>query len=249
MKFGVIADDYTGANDTGVQFVKKGLKTIVLTQMEKVRDIADKAEAIVIDTESRADPKEVAYQKVFSAAKVLTEIGVNIVYKKIDSTLRGNIGPELDAAIDALNISTVIVSPAFPKNGRITVGGYHLLNQLPLELTEIASDPRSPVKESYVPALIQKQSRHHVGHISISKVMGGIQALKNEMITEQRKGSKIIVVDAVTQEDLRTIVRAIVASNLPARARYMGLLQPHSIKRRLTLLATIMQVILRFSQT
>ena len=57
MKFGVIADDYTGANDTGVQFVKKGLKTIVLTQMEKVRDIAGKG---IADSRSMEEAVKIA---------------------------------------------------------------------------------------------------------------------------------------------------------------------------------------------
>lgn len=89
-----------------------------------------------------------------------------------------------------------------------------MLNQLPLQLTEMADNLRCPVKESHVPALIQKQRRHHVGHISISKILSRVQILKNEMTRQQGKGSKIIVVDAVTQEDLSTIAKAIVASNL-----------------------------------
>jgi len=214
MKFGVIADDYTGANDTGVQFVKRGLKTVVLTQIRGLKNIADRAEVIVIDTESRADPEESAYKKVASAAEALKEMGVHMVYKKVDSTLRGNIGVELDAAMDVLDVSMAVVSPAFPKNGRIVVGGYLLLHQLPLERTEVAYDPKSPVRESHVPTLIQKHSRRRVGYIGLSKVLGGVEALRDEIATQQGRGSEIVVVDAVTQDDLKTIAKAIGALRL-----------------------------------
>jgi len=209
-QFGVVADDFTGANDTGVQFKKYGMETIVLTDINNVNNVMSIAEVIVIDTESRNDSPEVAYKKVREAARALKTAEIKLVYKKIDSTLRGNIGSELDAVMDELGIHLSIVAPAFPANGRITVGGYHFVNQVPLEKTEFAHDPVSPVKESHVPTLIQRRSQRNVGHINLSIVMDGLEPLKQEICRQGEKGKQIIVIDAATQDDLKTTAKAIV---------------------------------------
>ncbi len=208
-RIGIIADDFTGANDTGVQFGKKGLETIVLAGIENITDIINKTDVIVIDTDSRADNPKLAYEKVKATTKALKEAGIDFFYKKIDSTCRGNIGQELDAVMDELETNISIVVPAFPATGRLTIGGYQLLNQVPLEKTEIAHDPFSPVTESHIPTLIQNQSKRKVGHITLSTVMKGSQQLIEEIKRKQREGEEIIVVDAATQDDLKIIAEAI----------------------------------------
>jgi len=209
-QFGVVADDLTGANDTGVQFKKCGMETIVLIDINNIKNVISIAEVIVIDTESRNDAPELAYKKVKEAAKALKTAEIKLIYKKIDSTLRGNIGSELDAVMDELGIHLSIVAPAFPANGRITVGGYHFVNLAPVEKTEFAHDPVSPVKESHVPTLIQRQSQRNVGHINLSIVMDGLEPFKQEIYRQREKGKEIIVIDAATQNDLKTIAKAIV---------------------------------------
>lgn len=93
----VIADDFTGANDTGVQFSKKGLKTVVISSLNNLPTIDGSFDVIVVDTDSRFDSKERAYKKVFSTVQALKDMRVNYIYKKLDSTLRGNIGSEIEA--------------------------------------------------------------------------------------------------------------------------------------------------------
>ncbi|MCW3975221.1 MAG: four-carbon acid sugar kinase family protein [Candidatus Bathyarchaeota archaeon] len=213
IKLAVIADDLTGANDTGVQYAKKGLETVVLTDLESIEQIKEKVDVIVIDTESRAESAETAYSKVRKTAEVIRKIGVKIIYKKIDSTLRGNIGAEYDAIMDVLKIDIGILVPAFPANGRITVGGYQLLNQVPLGLTEISKDPLTPVKESHVPTLLSGQTKREIFHITLSNIfdpdnlVDALNRVKNE-----KKG--IIILDAVTQRDLKTIAKALLKTNL-----------------------------------
>ena len=80
------------------------------------------------------------------------------IYKKIDSTLRGNIGAELDAIIDELNLKAVIVTPSFPAAGRVTLNERVFVNGVPLEKTEAAYDPIKPIKTSYIPDLIEEQT-------------------------------------------------------------------------------------------
>jgi uncharacterized protein YgbK (DUF1537 family) len=206
-KIGVIADDLTGANDTGVQFSKQGLRTVVLIQGHGPKDVSDQVDVLVIDTESRSLPPAAAYEKAWEAASRLAEAKIPIVYKKIDSTLKGNIGAELDAVMDAAGYETAIVAPAFPANKRVTVGGYQLVNMIPLGRTEAARDPVTPVKESHVPTLITSQSKRRIEHIGLAAVMD-LSTLKNEMRECVRKGGGIIVVDSVTQADLRRVAHA-----------------------------------------
>ena len=87
----LIADDLTGAADSGVQFVKKGFTTALLLGGGWPID----AEVLVVDTDSRGDPPEIARAKVHAAASSLPT--VEFTYKKMDSTLRGNPGAELCA--------------------------------------------------------------------------------------------------------------------------------------------------------
>lgn len=215
MRVGIIADDYTGAADTGVQFSKKRLKTSIVHDLKRIEETAERVDVLVFDTESRGDPKEVAYKKVALAAEEFKKTGVEILYKKIDSTLRGNLGVELDAAIDTLNVSAVILCPAYPKNGRITVGGFHLNNQSLIEDTEVAKDPESPVRQSHIPTLIQNQSEKKVSLVDIATVSLGMEKVKREVVRQLKEGNQIIVVDAISQRDLKTIAQAIASLDQP----------------------------------
>ena len=213
VELGVIADDLTGANDTGVQFSKNKLKTIVLTQTRDLREIAGQVDVIVLDTESRTIPRSSAYEKAKEAASRLVEAKVPIIYKKIDSTLKGNIGAELDGIMDATGIKTALVAPAFPANKRVTVGGYQLVNLVPLGKTEASHDPVTPVRESHVPTLIAGQTKRKVTHVGLAAVMD-FSALKKELKECAQRGGEIIVVDSITQGDLKHIAKAAVEVEL-----------------------------------
>ena len=89
----VLADDFTGALDTGVQFVKQGIKTEVLT----VKDLdftAYDTDVLVINTETRHLSGSETFAIISNLVKKAKEAGVKYVYKKTDSALRGNIGAE-----------------------------------------------------------------------------------------------------------------------------------------------------------
>ena len=206
-KHGVIADDLTGASDTGAQYAKKGLKTIVVTDLESLHRVKTEADVVVIDTESRGDPAETAYKKVRRAAEAFQTAGIISVYKKIDSTLRGNIGAELDAIMDAWDLDAAILAPAFPANGRITVGGYHLLHQTPVALTEAARGPSNPVTESHLPTLLKRQAKRKIIHLPLPAVADA-PALERSIKRIVGEGGGIIVCDAAIQGDLRRIAHA-----------------------------------------
>ncbi|WP_453992700.1 four-carbon acid sugar kinase family protein [Bacillus nitroreducens] len=209
MKLAVIADDLTGANDTGVQFAKKGLTTTVLFSYTPLQPSHLYQDIIVLNSDSRAKEASMSYNIVFDLSTQLLQLGISNVFKKIDSTMRGNIGPEIDAVMDVFNYKISFVVPAFPKNNRITINGEHFVNGVSLKRAEIAKDPASPVHESYLPKLLQEQSKRSVGLISITHVRKGIDHLSKIMKElASCDTSKIIIVDAMTDDDLEIIVKA-----------------------------------------
>ncbi|MDR7866840.1 MAG: four-carbon acid sugar kinase family protein [Sporomusaceae bacterium] len=209
-KIAIIADDLTGANDTGVQFAKQGLATVVILGARQFSSGAA-SDVVVIDTNSRALPPGEAYAKAAEAARRVKSGGVDIVYMKIDSTLRGNLGPQLDAIMDECGLKLAVVAPAFPKNGRITVGGLHLLNGVPIEASEIARDPKMPVKESYIPALLATQTKRKIGHLGLKAMLAESASIAAELARLAGEGVEVVVCDAWRDEQLRELAAAIAA--------------------------------------
>lgn len=208
IKLAVIADDITGANDTAVQFAKRNISSYVRIDFDQQKLLQETADVIVVDTDSRDIASGDAYHKVQQVCEILQSSGVKQIYKKVDSTLRGNLGAEIDAAATVFQPELVVIAPAFPSNNRVTIGGYHLLHHMPVELTEIAHAPKSPVRESRIVELLQKQTDERIGLIELNIVIAGVDALKKAITERLAQGEKWIVFDAVLDEHLENIVRA-----------------------------------------
>lgn len=213
---GVIADDYTGANDTGAQFKEFGMETVVITDVANIDNIKQRSQVLVVDTESRNDPQSLAYEKVRKVARSFKMMDIKAIYKKMDSTLRGNIGSELDAIMDELKLDLSIVAPAYPKNHRITVKGHHFIAEVPLEKTEFARQPHPSIQSSHIPTVIQSQSQRDIGQVNLSTVREGVKSLKHAIWSQKESGKEILVIDAVNQMDLRIIAKAVVDDNILA---------------------------------
>jgi len=211
---GVIADDFTGACDAGVQFKKRGLETVVLTDIEFLSKFRSVFDVLVVDTETRNLPSEDAYRKVKRVVRLLRQHSVELIYKKIDSTLRGNIGAEINAVIDGLNVEAVIVAPAFPSQKRTVINGRLLINGAPIEETEYADDPLSPVRFSRISALIERETGKKVGEIHLSTIRRDVNRIIKEIRTHIEAGKRIIVADAESENDLKRIAEASHALNV-----------------------------------
>ena len=215
---GVIADDLTGANDTSLQFFLQGCKTQVSFGEDIAIEEELKTEVFAMSTESRNIEPEIAKERVsIVAEKILKEYNFEYVYKKIDSVLRGNIAVEIMALVDNLQMDAAVIVPAFPNEGRTTIGGYHLLKGVPIQRTEFSRDPSSPITESNILNLLKNQLGEDradiIDLISLDTVMKGagpILTKLNELIS---KGKKLIVADAVYTTDLEQIALAISKSN------------------------------------
>jgi uncharacterized protein YgbK (DUF1537 family) len=214
----IIADDLTGANDTALQFKLNNADTNILLNTKTEPTSKDFQQAWAISTESRNISPELAFEKVKSATEFFVQkLDPDFFYKKIDSTVRGNIAVEIMSMLEVLKWDCAIVMPAFPQEGRITVGGYHLLKGVPIERTEMARDPHSPISESHLPTLLKSQLgeklENLVDSISLKTIMDGAGPILKELNKLIEKGVKIIVADSVSTTDLEQIVLAMGKSN------------------------------------
>ncbi len=215
---GLVADDLTGADDTALQFHLRGANTQIVLDPSILPENKANTQVWAIPTETRNTDAHTAYEKVKQATKVLQEnFNVEYFYKKMDSTIRGHIAVEALAMLDALEWDAAVIIPAFPQEGRTTIGGYHLLKGIPIERTEYARDPRFPIYESHIPTVLRSELKNEQDELvdlielrTVIKGAGPILKKINELI---EKGVKLIVVDAMSITDIEQVVLAMEKSS------------------------------------
>jgi uncharacterized protein YgbK (DUF1537 family) len=246
----VIADDLTGANATGVLISKLNYVsyTVMNTERLELTKLAE-SDCVLYPTDSRAIDPQIAYNRVYNVAKLLMSDRVKVYSKRIDSTLRGNLGSETDALLDALNNQAVaIVVPCFPEAKRILVGGYLLVNTVPLHRTEAAVDPKTPVNTSLASVLYKEQSKYPVASLYINDLMLGKEHLVNKILEYREAGIRTIIFDSISQEDMELIADSVIDSGIPFISVDPGsftatitrkLVIPRSLKSKYKILATV----------
>lgn len=186
----IIADDFTGALDTGVQFAARGIRTQVVVDTD-VDFASQNAEVLVVDTETRHLSDSKAYDIVYHLTKRALQADICYIYKKTDSALRGNIGAELAALLDASGCRQLPFLPAFPQIHRTTKGGIHYINNVPVTESPFGIDPFEPVRHSVITELIKEQTNHEAH---------SFPALKETSSVPLSDG--ILIFDAEHAEDL-----------------------------------------------
>jgi D-threonate/D-erythronate kinase len=216
----IVADDFTGAGDTGVQFSKNQLRTIVITGTERIKESLPKCDVLVVNTETRFDDEKSAYKKTFEAGKIISEEKVKYFYKKLDSTMRGNVGAEIAGMMDSLGIAVTFMVPALPKYGRTTVNGKVFVNGILLEDSEFAKDPKNPAKESFIPKIISGQTDKRTAVIIHDYILAGKQTLTEKIQHHINSGIQIIIFDAREEKDMDLI--ASVISEIKLKVLFAG---------------------------
>ena len=214
----IVADDLTGANDTSLQFFLGGCKTQIAFGDDISVDENLKTEVFAMSTESRNTDIDSAHKKVLYAAEnIIKKYNFEYIYKKIDSVLRGNIAAEVITLIDSLEYDAAVIYPAFPNEGRTTIGGYHLVKGIPLQRTEVSRDPAFPITESNIVNILKNQLPEEVKDlvelINLDTVMKGAGPILTKLNDLISKGKKLIVADAVSTTDLEQISLAVSKSN------------------------------------
>ena len=211
-KYIVIADDLTGSNATCSLFKKIGLRAASILKLQG--DINYDVDVISYSTASRGLDKEEAYKKVSEAIKILKSKDVLVYNKRIDSTLRGNIGTEINAMLDNLEDDRIaVVIPSYPDSGRIVVNKTMLVNGVLLENSDAGKDPKTPIKTSCVESLIQKGIKYSSTYFTLSDIEQPIEEIVKK-IQEAIKKSRVLIFDAVNNEDIIKISKAIINSDI-----------------------------------
>lgn len=170
VKLLIIADDFTGALDTGVQFAARGAATRVITDPAFAFAGAEPGlQVLVLDAETRHVAPEQAYAVVRQTTERALAANVECIYKKTDSALRGNIGAELAAVMDAAGADRLPFIPAFPKTHRTTKDGVHLIDGVPVAQSVFGQDPFEPVRHSRVAEILGEQTTVPVVQRSLEK--------------------------------------------------------------------------------
>ena len=230
VKLLILADDFTGALDTGVQFSGKGIRTQVVVSGHWVEPDSD-CDVMVIDVETRHVPKEKAYEIVNDVCQRAVKYGIRCFYKKTDSALRGNVGSELQAAADAVLEKNIVFVPAFPAMRRITVDGVHYIDGIPVKESVFGQDPFEPVMYDRVDELL-RATGYRGGVIGVSKAERKLQTAedwKTQASEERRQKAaeaakqQLFLYDAETDADLDEIAEAVSKkSDIPILAGCAG---------------------------
>jgi len=155
----VLADDLTGAIDTGVQFASKGISTIVIHDIKLAHSLPTDPQVIIINTQTRNSSKDDAYVLISKVLSMIKKANITYIYKKTDSGLRGNVGAELQAVMDSYPNGVLAFAPAYPDTGRTVINGRLFIDGLPVSQSVFGRDPFKPVRFDCVSDIIHAQTQ------------------------------------------------------------------------------------------
>lgn len=239
MLIGAIADDLTGATDLALTLARGGMRTLQVIGARDDVDTLSGYDAVVVALKSRTiDPVEAVAQSLM-AEDLLARAGYyQLIFKycsTFDSTETGNIGPVIEALATRCGAPLAIVCPAFPTNGRTVYNGYLFVDHMLLNESPMKDHPLTPMRDANLVRLLQAQTAMAVGRITHNTVATGPAALREAFATAVEQKKKIVVVDAINDDDLKTIGAAAsdfklitgasgIALGLPDNFHFAGLL-------------------------
>ncbi len=196
MKIGIVADDFTGANDVALQLIKYGIRVKSFVDVDEIEG------NFIYTTETRNSTEKEARKKLEEFFLKIKEQKIDKVYKKIDSTLRGNIKTEIEVFLENIEKNEKIaVIVSFPRAERIVKNGKLYVKGELLENTDFARDPYWTLTSSdvlnYFPGKL----------INLQEIRGKdfFEALK-------KHEENLLVFEAETEKDLELIAENLVKS-------------------------------------
>ncbi|MEO0636501.1 MAG: 3-oxo-tetronate kinase [Pseudomonadota bacterium] len=216
MKLGCIGDDFTGSSDLANTLAKGGMRAVQYVGVPPGKAAPD-VDAGIVALKSRSIPVGEAVQQSLEALAWLKDQGCSQFLFKycstFDSTPDGNIGPVAEALADALGAGQVIVCPAFPGTGRSVYQGHLYVGDRLLNESGMENHPITPMTDPDIRRWLARQTKGTVGHINAQTVTEGAPAIQAALKARDEEGHRLIVVDAISDCDLRTIGAA--AKELP----------------------------------
>ncbi len=215
LKFGIVADDNTGASDAAGMLTGQGVRTALVLSteyLEGAENLLEGFDALVLGTQIRSVAPEIAREKTGVSIDRLVELGVGKVQLKycstFDSTPEGNIGPSLDAGLDALGRQITTVTPALPLNGRTTYNGYHFVNGLLLSESPLRDHPLNPMSDSNLVRWLRQQTDRKVDLLRLDDIRRGAGHARDVLKVLADSGVSYVVTDAVCEQDLAVTAMA-----------------------------------------
>ena len=235
MHLGCIGDDFTGSADLANTLAKQGMRVSLYCGVPG--DSVDRSvEAGVVALKSRTIPAPEAVAQSLEALHWLRAQRCGQFFFKycstFDSTREGNIGPVADALIAALETDCAIVCPAFPATGRSVYQGHLFVGDRLLSESGMENHPLTPMTDPDLRRWLAAQSRHAVGHIAAATVFKGRHAIRAALERERAAGRRLIVVDAIRDEDLIEIGAAADGLKLITGGSGVALGLPENFRRR-----------------
>jgi 3-dehydrotetronate 4-kinase len=236
---GCIADDFTGATDLANNLVRSGMRVLQINGLPAQAPAADAfahIDAVVIALKSRTVAAEDAVAQSLKALAWLRERDAKQIYFKycstFDSTPQGNIGSVLEALMDATGAEFSIATPAFPDNGRSVFKGHLFVGDQLLHESGMQNHPLTPMTDANLVRVLQAQCHRKVGLIDYRTVMRGPQAVSQHIQLLRSQGVSIAVVDAISNDDLMVLGKAIGGLELISGGSgvAIGLAQNHGLK-------------------
>ncbi|SFA75645.1 Uncharacterized conserved protein YgbK, DUF1537 family [Rhizobium sp. NFR07] len=241
MLLGAIADDLTGATDLALTLSREGMKTVQVVGAPPEDFDFSAADAVVVALKSRTIIADEAVRLSLDAARRLIAGGAEqIIFKycsTFDSTPEGNIGPVAEALVDMLGEKLTLACPAFPANGRTVYRGHLFVGDLLLSDSTMKDHPLTPMRDANLVRVLQQQTKLQVGLVTRDAVAKGAAAVREAFDAAIGKGDRIVIVDAIADQDLREIGHAAadmklitggsgIALGLPENFRRAGKLAP-----------------------
>lgn len=210
MLLGCIADDFTGGTDLASMLATGGMRTVQTIGVPEGG--IDSADAVVIALKSRTAPPAQAAAESLAALRWLQARGCRQFFFKycstFDSTPAGNIGPVIDALMDALGLSFTIACPAYPENGRTVYRGHLFVGNQLLSDSGMKDHPLTPMTDANLVRVLQAQTRQRVGLITHDRVVTGAAGILDACKAAATAGTGIAIVDAISTADLHAISKA-----------------------------------------
>ena len=201
----IIADDHTGAADSGIHFARVGGKISLLLDTAGLDQKLRELDAVALSTESRFLDGGAAASVVRGTIELCRKAGISRFFKKVDSTMRGNPGSEIAAVLEATGSRAALVCTAMPNAGRTCMDGVILLDNTPLHTTHFGKDPFHPLSTSVVSELLARQCDLPFGSLSLADVRGQGNGLAARVRDLLDNGCRLIIADALENEDLQAL--------------------------------------------
>jgi uncharacterized protein YgbK (DUF1537 family) len=232
---GCIADDFTGATDLANTLTRQGMRTVVLLGVPRDALELPDADAIVVALKSRSIQSREAVKMSLAALEWLKRAGARQFYFKycstFDSTDAGNIGPVADALLDALCEPFTVACPAFPTNNRTVYQGHLFVGGELLGESGMRNHPITPMTDSSLVRVLQRQSTGRVGLVPFATVARGADAIDIAVCALQAQGYRHAIVDALADEHLFDIGTACAHMKLLTGGSGLALGLPRNFRR------------------